>query len=116
MPSFVEKYIIETHMILSKINKSDIEKMVILLSKIRNNKGRLFILGNGGSAGTASHSVNDFRKICGFESYTPTDNVSELTARINDEDPSDCFAEWLKGSNLNEFDAVLILSVGGGNT
>jgi D-sedoheptulose 7-phosphate isomerase len=75
----------------------------------------LFILGVGGSAGHASHAVNDFRKICGFEAYTPTDNVSELTARVNDEGWDTCFSEWLKGSRLRKGDGVLVFSVGGGN-
>ncbi|MFN7135272.1 MAG: SIS domain-containing protein, partial [Myxococcales bacterium] len=85
------------------------------LAQARDRGGRLFILGVGGSAGHASHAVNDFRKICGFESYTPTDNVSELTARINDEGWDGCFAGWLEGSRINGKDAVLVFSVGGGN-
>ena len=84
-------------------------------SVIQTSDGRLFILGVGGSAGHASHAVNDFRKICRFEAYTPTDNVSELTARINDEGWDSCFAEWLKGSRIDDRDAVLVFSVGGGN-
>ncbi len=86
-----------------------------LLAAVRERGGRLFILGVGGSAANASHAVNDFRKIAGLECYAPTDNVSELTARTNDEGWSTVFAEWLKGSRLNEKDALLILSVGGGN-
>ncbi len=89
--------------------------MVALLAATRERGGRLFILGVGGSAGNASHAVNDFRKICGFEAYAPTDNVSELTARTNDEGWSTVFAEWLRGSRLRKEDALLVLSVGGGN-
>jgi D-sedoheptulose 7-phosphate isomerase len=89
--------------------------MVRFLAQVRHRGGRLFILGVGGSAANASHAVNDFRKICGFEAYAPTDNVSELTARTNDEGWSTVFAEWLKGSRLREDDALLIFSVGGGN-
>jgi D-sedoheptulose 7-phosphate isomerase len=88
---------------------------VELLASVRERGGRLFILGVGGSAANASHAVNDFRKIAGLECYAPTDNVSELTARTNDEGWSTVFAEWLKGSRLNGKDALLILSVGGGN-
>jgi D-sedoheptulose 7-phosphate isomerase len=91
------------------------EKAVELLAAVRERGGRLFILGVGGSAANASHAVNDFRKIAGLECYAPTDNVSELTARTNDEGWSTVFAEWLKGSRLNDKDALLILSVGGGS-
>src|SRR5436853_6182183 len=89
--------------------------MATALARVRENGGRLFILGVGGSAGHAGHAVNDFRKICGFESYAPTDNVSELTARVNDEGWDTCFSEWLKVSRLKSGDAVLVFSVGGGN-
>src|SRR6267143_1458042 len=85
------------------------------LSQIRAGGGRLFILGVGGSAGHASHAVNDFRKICDFEAYTPTDNVSELTARVNDEGWDTSFVRWLEGSRLSKKDGVLVFSVGGGN-
>src|SRR5260370_28477358 len=85
------------------------------MAEARDRGGRLFILGVGGSAGHAGHAVNDFRKICGFESYAPTDNVSELTARINDDGWDSCFAEWLKGSHLGAKDGLLVFSVGGGN-
>jgi D-sedoheptulose 7-phosphate isomerase len=88
---------------------------VKVLASVRERGGRLFILGVGGSAANASHAVNDFRKIAGLECYAPTDNVSELTARTNDEGWSSVFAEWLKGSRLSEKDAILVLSVGGGN-
>jgi D-sedoheptulose 7-phosphate isomerase len=85
------------------------------LASVRDGGGRLFILGVGGSAGHAGHAVNDFRKLCGFEAYAPTDNVSELTARVNDEGWDTCFSEWLKGSRLRAGDGVLVFSVGGGN-
>jgi D-sedoheptulose 7-phosphate isomerase len=114
--AFSEKYIIESITILSTIDREEIEKLAHGLLRIKDNNGRLFILGVGGSAGTASHAVNDFRKICQIETYTPVDNVPELTARINDEGWDSCFSEWLKGSKLNEFDGILILSVGGGSS
>ena len=101
--------------LLNKINKNKIEQLAKTLALIRKNKGRLFFLGVGGSAGNCSHAVNDFRKICEIECYTPTDNVSELTARINDDGWESAFANWLKVSNLNSKDAVFIMSVGGGN-
>ena len=99
----------------SKINKNQIEHLAKTIVKIRKNKGRLFFLGVGGSAGNCSHAVNDFRKICEIECYTPTDNVSELTARINDEGWESSFANWLMISNLSSKDAIFIMSVGGGN-
>jgi D-sedoheptulose 7-phosphate isomerase len=89
--------------------------MILLLREVRESDGRLFILGVGGSAGNAGHAVNDFRKICGMEAYAPTDNVSELTARVNDDGWESCFVNWLKGSRLRTGDAILVLSVGGGN-
>src|ERR1700678_4829568 len=89
--------------------------MVDLLCEVRERGGRLFFLGVGGSAANASHAVNDFRKIAGFECYAPTDNVSELTARTNDEGWSSVFVEWLRGSRLSAKDCVFVLSVGGGN-
>ena len=89
--------------------------MVSMLSNVRNKGGRLFILGVGGGAGHASHAVNDFRKICGIEAYTPTDNVSELTARVNDDGWETSYVNWLKISNLNKNDIILVFSVGGGN-
>ena len=97
------------------MNADAIEKCADELAAIRERGGRLFILGVGGSAGNAGHAVNDFRKICGFEAYAPTDNVSELTARTNDEGWATIFAEWLKGCRLNAKDGLLIFSVGGGN-
>ena len=101
--------------IIKKIETKQIEKMVDLILNVRNDKGRLFFLGVGGSAGNCSHAVNDFRKIIGVESYAPTDNVSELTARTNDEGWSTIFSEWLKISNLNSKDLIFVFSVGGGN-
>jgi len=89
--------------------------MVSMLLPIREKGGRLFFIGVGGSAGNATHAVNDFRKIAGFEAYTPTDNVSELTARVNDDGWETIFVDWLKGSHLNEKDGIFVLSVGGGN-
>jgi D-sedoheptulose 7-phosphate isomerase len=113
--SYSKQHIGEAISILGQLNLETIEKMVTLLAATRERGGRLFILGVGGSAGNASHAVNDFRKICGFEAYAPTDNVSELTARTNDEGWSTVFAEWLRGSRLRKEDALLVLSVGGGN-
>ena len=113
--SYSKQHIGEAISILGQLNPATLEKMVELLAATRERGGRLFILGVGGSAGNASHAVNDFRKICGFEAYAPTDNVSELTARTNDEGWSTVFAEWLRGSRLRKEDALLVLSVGGGN-
>ena len=113
--NYSEQHLQETAQIVSQLNPALCEKAVDLLAAVRERGGRLFILGVGGSAANASHAVNDFRKIAGLECYAPTDNVSELTARTNDEGWSTVFAEWLKGSRLNEKDALLIFSVGGGN-
>ncbi|MGK5086061.1 SIS domain-containing protein [Bdellovibrionota bacterium FG-2] len=115
MSSFSRDFIEESVLILRLVNTEHVDQVAQGLAQVRNGGGRLFILGVGGSAGHASHAVNDFRKICGFESYAPTDNVSELTARINDEGWESCFSEWLKGSRLSEKDALLVFSVGGGN-
>jgi len=112
--SFAREYLQEVRQVAEELNVDTLEKMANLLATIRNRKGRLFVLGVGGSAANASHAVNDFRKICGFECYAPTDNVSELTARTNDEGWSSVFAEWLKGSRLSPADGILVLSVGGG--
>ena len=101
--------------ITKKINTKQIEKMVDLILNVRKEKGRIFFLGIGGSASNCSHAVNDFRKIIGIESYAPTDNVSELTARTNDEGWSTIFTEWLKISNLNPKDLIFVFSVGGGS-
>ncbi len=113
--SFSDKYLLEVSEVAQKINRDDIDKCVELLIDLRKNKGRLFFLGVGGGAGNAIHAVNDFRKIAGFESYAPTDNVSELTARVNDEGWETVFVNWLRGSNLNSNDGIFIFSVGGGN-
>jgi D-sedoheptulose 7-phosphate isomerase len=113
--SYVDDYLVEVKTIASLLNRVSIEKTIDILIDIREKKGRLFFLGVGGSAGNASHAVNDFRKIAGIESYAPTDNVSELTARINDDGWESSFAAWLQGSNLNEKDGVFVFSVGGGN-
>ena len=113
--NYSAQHLQETSQIVSQLDPALCEKAVDLLVAVRERGGRLFILGVGGSAANASHAVNDFRKIAGLECYTPADNVSELTARINDEGWSTVFAEWLKGSRLNAKDALLIFSVGGGN-
>jgi D-sedoheptulose 7-phosphate isomerase len=112
---FIENFLQESKQIIDQLDKKAIQRCVDLLVQVRNDQGRLFILGVGGSAGNASHAVNDFRKIVGIESYAPTDNVSELTARTNDDGWSSVFATWLKTSRLKPTDALLILSVGGGN-
>jgi len=108
-------YIAEARQILERLDPAAIDRVVASLVALRSRGGRLFVLGVGGSAGNASHAVNDFRKICGIEAYTPTDNVSELTARINDDGWDTSFANWLKGSRLSARDAVLVFSVGGGD-
>jgi D-sedoheptulose 7-phosphate isomerase len=113
--NFADAYLEEVSEIVGKLDSAAIENAVTLLDKVRSRGGRLFILGVGGSAANASHAVNDFRKICGFECYTPTDNVSELTARTNDEGWQTIFVEWLKGSRLSNKDAILVFSVGGGD-
>ncbi len=115
MTDFGSAYLTETKAVIDAIDRADIERVVQGLAGVRDSGGRLFVLGIGGSAGHASHAVNDFRKICGFEAYTPTDNVSELTARINDEGWDTSFSEWLRGSRLGKRDALLIFSVGGGS-
>jgi D-sedoheptulose 7-phosphate isomerase len=113
--SYSEEHLRETAEVVAKLDAAACEKAVELLADVRSRGGRLFILGVGGSAANASHAVNDFRKIAGLECYAPTDNVSELTARTNDEGWTTVFAEWLKGSRLNDKDALLVLSVGGGD-
>ena len=115
MTDFSEQYFRETADIIAAIDRARVGALVAALARVRDAGGRLFILGAGGSAGHASHAVNDFRKICNFEAYAPTDNVSELTARINDEGWETVFEEWLKGSRLTGDDAVLVFSVGGGD-
>jgi D-sedoheptulose 7-phosphate isomerase len=113
--SYTEQYLAETGKILDQIEVAAIDRMVNEMVELRRRGGRLFVLGCGGGAGHASHAVNDFRKIAGIEAYTPTDNVSELTARINDDGWETCYVNWLKGSKLNRRDMLLVLSVGGGN-
>ena len=113
--SYSEQHLKETAQIVSQLDTAMCEKAVEVLGSVRARGGRLFILGVGGSAANASHAVNDFRKIAGMECYAPTDNVSELTARTNDEGWATVFVEWLKGSRLTEKDALLIFSVGGGD-
>src|SRR5687768_18246256 len=112
---FSQLFLEETMTILRAIDPSVVENVAAGLAGVREAGGRLFILGVGGSAGHASHAVNDFRKLCAFEAYTPTDNVSELTARINDEGWDTCLSAWLESSRLSQRDAVLIFSVGGGD-
>src|SRR5947207_13266257 len=113
--SYVEDYVEEAAEILRRIDQSLIHKILELLVDLRQKGGRLFFLGVGGGAGHASHAVNDFRKIAGIEAYTPTDNVSELTARINDDGWETVFVNWLKGSRLRASDMVFVMSVGGGS-
>ncbi len=115
MDNFTQKYLNESIELIRLLDVQSIEAIARQLAETREKRGRLFILGVGGSAGHASHAVNDFRKICGFEAYSPSDNVSELTARINDEGWDGCYAEWLRGSRISAADAILVFSVGGGN-
>ena len=112
---FAQRFLQEVHQVVAQLDPDAIERAVDELASVRQRGGRLFILGVGGSAANASHAVNDFRKICGFECYAPTDNVAELTARTNDDGWASIFAEWLKGSRLQARDGLLIFSVGGGN-
>ena len=113
--SFAANYLQEVADIAMGLDPEQIDRMADALAASRASGGRLFILGAGGGAGHASHAVNDFRKICEFEAYSPSDNVSELTARINDQGWDVAYANWLKGSHINERDAVLVFSVGGGS-
>lgn len=113
--TYTQQYLAEANRIIAQIDVTSIERMVELLVELRARGGRLFLLGVGGSASNCSHAVNDFRKIVGIEAYTPTDNVSELTARTNDEGWSSIFVEWLKTSRLKSVDMVFVFSVGGGN-
>ncbi len=111
----INQYFNEAKEIIDKIDREAVHKMIEVLEGVRNKKGRLFILGVGGGAGHAGHAVNDFRKLAAIEAYAPTDNVSELTARVNDDGWHTVFANWLLGSNIGPKDAVLVFSVGGGN-
>jgi len=113
--SYSQQHLKETAEIVSRIDPADCDRCVAELRAVRERGGRLFLLGVGGSAANASHAVNDFRKIAGLEAYAPTDNVSELTARTNDEGWASVFVEWLRGSRLGPRDLVFVLSVGGGN-
>jgi len=113
--SFTRQYLAEATRVITALDPDAIERVVALLGETRTRGARLFILGVGGSAANASHAVNDFRKIVGIEAYAPTDNVSELTARTNDEGWTSVFAEWLRVSRLRPDDLVMIFSVGGGN-
>ena len=112
---FVTRYFQEVQQVAAGIDTAVVNRIVELMVSVRDGGGRLFILGVGGSAGNAGHAVNDFRKIASFEAYAPTDNVSELTARINDDGWETSFANWLKGSRLSSSDMLLVLSVGGGD-
>ena len=113
--SHTEKYLQEARLIIDRLDSAAIERMAEMLADMRSRQGRLFFLGVGGSAANCSHAVNDFRKIVGLEAYAPTDNVSELTARTNDEGWATVFAAWLQTSRLTSRDALLVLAVGGGN-
>ena len=115
MSDFVRQFLAETVQAVQQLDAAQIEATAVELAAVRERGGRLFILGVGGSAGHASHAVNDFRKLCGIETYAPTDNVSELTARVNDEGWETTFAAWLQVSRLSAKDALLVFSVGGGN-
>jgi len=112
---YIKSYLGEIKEIVDKIDQNSVNEMIKVLHETRTNRGRLFIIGVGGGAGHASHAVNDFRKLAGIESYTPADNVAELTARTNDDGWHSVFANWLKGSFINNKDAVMVFSVGGGN-
>jgi D-sedoheptulose 7-phosphate isomerase len=113
--NYTQEHLQETVAVVRQLDVAAIEGLVSVLAQIQAQRGRIFFLGVGGSAGNCSHAVNDFRKLLGIECYTPTDNVSELTARINDDGWDSVFADWLKVSRLNDRDAIFILSVGGGS-
>jgi D-sedoheptulose 7-phosphate isomerase len=113
--TYAQQYLNEASEILAAVNSVELERMIGLLVRLRENGGRLFLIGVGGGAGHASHAVCDFRKIAGIEAYTPTDNVSELTARINDDGWDTAYANWLRGSHLSPADMVFVFSVGGGD-
>src|ERR1700757_4599245 len=112
---FAEKFLAEAAQIVARLDRASLEKAAKMIGELRATGGRLFILGVGGSAANASHAVNDFRKIAGIEAYAPTDNVSELTARTNDEGWTTVFEAWLRVSRLRPTDTILVFSVGGGN-
>src|SRR6476469_4359370 len=113
--SFSQDFSVEVQQIVSTLDTAATERIAAILAEVRDQQGRLFVLGVGGSAANASHAVNDFRKIAGIETYAPTDNVSELTARTNDEGWATVFEGWLRVSRLQARDGILIVSVGGGN-
>src|SRR6201985_1513476 len=113
--AYTTQYLEEVQKIAGMVDPAKIDRMIQLLLGVREGGGRLFILGVGGSAGNAGHAVNDFRKICGMEAYAPTNTVSELTARVNDDGWATSFANWLRGSRIDADDVVLVFSVGGGN-
>jgi len=115
MNNFVKQYLEESIKVIEKIDILEIEKIANILSNVRNNGGKLFIFGLGGSSANASHACNDFKKICNIETYAPTDNISFLTAVANDEGLENIFSSYLRSSSLNENDAIMILSVGGGD-
>jgi D-sedoheptulose 7-phosphate isomerase len=112
---YFKRYFEELKTVIDRTEYDEINEVVAILRDTKYNHGRLFIIGVGGSAANASHAVNDFRKICGIESYSPVDNVSELTARINDNGWNTCFSDWLNVSNLSDIDTLMVLSVGGGD-
>lgn len=115
MTDYINKYLKEVEEIAKKIDQNDIEKIIQRIIRLKQDKGRIFFIGVGGSAGNCSHAVNDFRKLAQIECYSPVDNVSELTARINDEGWDTVFSSWLERSYLNKNDIIFVLSVGGGN-
>jgi D-sedoheptulose 7-phosphate isomerase len=112
---YIENYLSDSHKVIDLLDNEKIHATIQLIVDTRENNGRIFFLGVGGGAGHASHAVNDFRKICGIEAYSPSDNVSELTARVNDDGWETAYVNWLKISKLNSKDLVFIISVGGGN-
>jgi len=113
--NFIEQYLNQSKELIDKIDKKEILKTVKIISDVKKNSGRIFFIGSGGGAGHASHAVNDFRKICNIESYSPSDNVSELTARINDDGWETSYSNWLKVSRISSNDLLFVLSVGGGD-
>lgn len=112
---FIAEFLTESKEIIEKIKIEEVEEVIKILLKVRESRGRLFLIGSGGGAGHASHAVCDFRKLCGFEAYAPYDNISELTARVNDEGWDSSIVNWLKGSRFNTDDCLFIFSVGGGS-
>ena len=114
--NYVQNYLDEASRIIAQLDRAAIEKLGELLAELRAHGGRLFFLGVGGWAANCSHAVNDFRKICGIESYTPVYNISELSARVNDDGWDTIFVNWLKGSRLQKIDGIFVFSVGGGNS